>query len=169
MLTKTGLKVEEFTNKIISPKVPIDKLGLLVIARMYHTHFGVVLKDRVWYTTDDNTAACSKFLLMYQGGVSFSDTCTANWNLPSPPALLLVLDEEEPQLKSPVNLARPLVPKAKENCGSMLPLHMQNNRDIEVDKKSDEEPNMDYDQKTDCENNHKENSADNQKSDCAND
>ena len=69
MLTKTGLEVEEFASKIILPKVPIDELGLLVIARMYHAHFEVVLKDRVWYTTDDNTAACSKFLLMYQGKV----------------------------------------------------------------------------------------------------
>ena len=74
---ETGLKVEEFANNIISPKVPIDELGLLIIARMYHTHFGVVLKDRVWYTTDDNSSKCSKFLLVYQGGVSFSDTCTA--------------------------------------------------------------------------------------------
>ena len=143
MLTETGLKVEEFANKIISPKVPIAELGFLVIARMYHTHFGVVLKDRVWYMTDDNTAVCSKFMLMYQGGVSFSDTCTGNWDHPSPPPLILVLDEEQPQQKSPVNLARPHVQKATNNCASMLPLDMRNNRGIKGHEKSDEEPNMD--------------------------
>ena len=155
MLTNTGLKIEEFENKIILPKVPIDELGLLVIARMYHTHFGVVLKDRVCYTTDDNTATCSKFMLMYQGGVSFSDTCTGNWDHPSPPPLILVLDEEQPQQKSPVNLARPLMLKAAENCASMVPLDMRNNRGIETHEKSDEEPNMDLrmDQKTESDQN----------------
>ena len=99
-------------------------------------------------------------MLMYQGGVSFSDTCTGNWDYPSPPPLVLVLDEEQPQQKLPVNLERPHVPKATDNCASMLPLDMRNNRGIKDYDKSDEEPNMDLstDQKTESDQNPKEDS-----------
>ena len=94
-LSEQGLKVDKYANNIINPQVPIDELGLLVIACMYHTHFGVILNDRVWYTTDDNCAKYSKFHLLYQGGVYFSDTCTGNWNMPSSPAVVYVLDVNE--------------------------------------------------------------------------
>ena len=101
------MKVEEYANQLISPEVPIDELGLLVIARMYHTHFGVILNDRVWYTTDDNTSQYSKFHLMYQGGVYFSDTCTGNWNMPSPPPVLCIIDENKQE--KAVNLKVPSI------------------------------------------------------------
>ena len=152
ILTEPSLKVEEFANNIISPKVPIDELDLLVIARMYHTHFGVVLKDRVWYTTDDNSSKCSKFLLVYQGGVSFSDTCTANWNLPSPPAMILVLDEDTPPQQSPVNLVTSPKPCETTASSVLMPLHMCNKNELEGDQKMDSDAqNMDFDdQKEDC-------------------
>ena len=31
---------------------------------------------------------------MYQGGVSFMDTVTGKWNMPSPPPLLLTIDDD---------------------------------------------------------------------------
>ena len=152
MLTETGLKVEEFANNIISLKVPIDELGLLMIARMYHTHFGVVLKDRVWYTTEDNSSKCSKFLLVYQGGVSFSDTCTANWNLPLPPTVILVLDEDTPPQQSPVNLVTSPKPCETTASSVLMPLDMRNKNELEGDQKMDSDAqNMDFDdQKEDC-------------------
>ena len=154
MLTETSLKVEEFANNIISPKVPMDELGLLIIARMYHTHFGVVLKDRVWYTTDDNSSKCSKFLLVYQGRVSFSDTCTANWNLPSPPTMIMVLDEDTPPQQSPVNLVTSPKPRATTASSVLMPLDMRNKNEVEGDQKLDsDEQKVDSqsDQKMDSE------------------
>ena len=31
---------------------------------------------------------------MYQGGVSFIDTVMGNWNMPSPPPVLLTIDDD---------------------------------------------------------------------------
>ena len=93
-LGEKGLRPEDFANNMISPKILVNELGLLVIARMYHTHFSVILKDRIWMTTDDNSSKYCKFFLMYQGGVSFIDTVTGNWDIPSPPALLLTIDDD---------------------------------------------------------------------------
>ena len=88
------MQSEDFANNLISPKIPLDKLGLLVVAPMYHTHFGIIFKDRLWCTTDDNTSKYCKFYLMYQGGVSFIDTVMGNWNMPYPPPVLLIIDDD---------------------------------------------------------------------------
>ena len=130
-LADQSMKPEQFANNIVSPKIPIDELGLLVIARMYHTHFGVILKDSVWCTTDDNSPKYCKFFIMYQGGVSFTDTVTGNWNMPSPPPLLLTLDDNE-QAEA-VNLVGAKCPPS--NIQPLLPLDMHNKK-YEMDLKS---------------------------------
>ena len=142
-LGEQGLRPEDFANNMISPKVPVDELGLLVIARMYHTHFGVILKDRIWTTTDDNSSKYCKFFLMYQGGVSFVDTVTGNWDLPSPPALLLTIDDEVQ--KEAVNLVGDKSKLAPPQIDFMLPLDMRNK--IESDPHTPEK--TDYDRKLD--------------------
>ena len=93
-LGEQGLQPEDFANHLISPKLLLDELGFIVVACMYHTHFGIILKDRIWCTTDDNFSKYCKFFLMYQGGVSFVDTITGNWNIPSPPPVLLTIDDD---------------------------------------------------------------------------
>ena len=134
-LYEQGLKVEEYANNIISPHVPIDELGLLVIAHMYHTHFGVILNDRLWYTTDDNSGKYSKFHLLYQGGVYFSDTCTGNWNMPSPPAVVYVLDEHEQENAGNLKVSPEIV--ETPNSTSKQKQESDQEKDCESDRKED--------------------------------
>ena len=123
-LGEQGLWPEDFANNMISPKIPVDKLGLLVIARMYHTHFGVILKDRSWTTTGDNSTKYCKFFLMHQGSVSFTYTVTGNWDLPSSPAVLLKISDDVQ--KEAVNLVRDKSKVPPHETASMLPLDMHN-------------------------------------------
>ena len=148
-LGEQGLRPEDFANNMISPKIPVDELGLLVIARMYHTHFGVILKDRIWTTTDDNSSKYCKFFFMYQGGVSFIDTVTGNWDIPSPPAALLTINEDVQ--KEAVNLVGDKSKVPPPETASMLPLDMRNTH--ESNPQSSEK--MDYDCEKDSKSHHK--------------
>ena len=89
---------------------------------MYHTHFSIILKDRLWYTTDDNSSKYCKFFLMYQGGVSFVDTVTGNWDLPSPPAVLLTIDDDIQE--EAVNLIGDKSHSQPAKTSQLLPLDM---------------------------------------------
>ena len=82
------------------------------------------MKDRIWCTTDEDFTQYCKFFIMYQGGVSFTDTITGNWNLPSPPPMLLTLDDDE-QVEA-VNLVGQKSAVQGLNVQPMLPLYMRN-------------------------------------------
>ena len=43
ILQAKKLRVEDYANDITSGLVPFDELAILVVARMYHIHIGVVL------------------------------------------------------------------------------------------------------------------------------
>ena len=120
----------------------MDELGLIVIVCMYHTHFGIILKDRIWSTEYDNSSKYCKFFLMYQGGVSFTDTITGNWNIPSPPPLLLTIDDDVQE--EAVNLVGERADPLPANTTSPLPLDMRNKNESEPDVKKDSDQNIDY-------------------------
>ena len=76
MLCKKGIKVEDYCNDLLELNFPLDTLGLLVIARMFHNHIAIILKECIWTTQGSNdTDRCSIFLI-YSSGVNFRDTCT---------------------------------------------------------------------------------------------
>ena len=76
MLHKKGIKVEDYCNDLLELSFPLDTLGLLVIAHMFHNHIAIILKEHIWTTQGNNdTDRCSIFLI-YSGGVNFCDTCT---------------------------------------------------------------------------------------------
>ena len=76
LLHKKGIKVENYCNDLVELKFPLDTLGLLVIACMFHNHIAIILKECFWTTQGNNdTDRCSIFLI-YSGGVNFCDTCT---------------------------------------------------------------------------------------------
>ena len=108
--------------------MPLDELGILVVCRMYHIHVGVVLKDRVWYTSSAEKPDDCLFFLLFHGGVHYLDSCTGNWGYASPsratledltvspqaqPMALVVPDKpsgdvaKNPLLTTPLNLSRP--------------------------------------------------------------
>ena len=130
-----GLRAEDFAKNLISLKISLEELGLLVVACMYHTYFSVILKDRLWCTTDDNSSKYCKFFLMYQGGVSFVDTVTGNWDLPSPPAVLLTIDDDIQE--EAVNLVADKSHSQLAKTSQLLPLDMQNKDESEPELDSD--------------------------------
>ena len=150
-IAEQKLRPEDYANNIINPDIPMDELGLLIIARMYHMHFGVVMNDHVWNTTDDNSAKVDKFKFMYCGDNRFLDTCTGNWNLPSPPSLLLDISRSE-QL-SPINLAGGEEgQKITQRTNFVVPLDLRNLNEIETDKEHEtdsEDRKVDENQKMD--------------------
>ena len=97
---------------------------------------------------------------MYQGGVSFIDTVTGNWNMPSPPPELLIIDDDVQN--EAVNLVGPQCETVSANTLPLLPLDMWNKNEAEPDlengkQKKDldqnmENPKMDSDvhMKKDC-------------------
>ena len=74
-LAKKGLSVSEYLESLTSPKVPIDELGLLILARMYHGHVAVIMFDWCW-TTDLVPTTC-EYIFAYVGGVKFLATCSS--------------------------------------------------------------------------------------------
>ena len=51
---------------------PVDQLGLLILAHMYHHHFCVFLRNGVWTTRRNNSMDYCKIFFVYKGN---SDLC----------------------------------------------------------------------------------------------
>ena len=71
-----GLTVYQYLSDFVQGKRKVDSLMLLIIARIYHTHIGVVLKDKYWTTHVDNELSRCKIVLVYRGGGDFWNTYT---------------------------------------------------------------------------------------------
>ena len=109
-LKRKNLPVSKYIDNLQRPDVPLDQLGLLIYARMYHQHFAIILKGTIWSTKSDNSIEGCDLVFAYCGGIEFSDTCTgpAYGPLPSTPSYLkTVISETKP-------LAKPK-PKSKIN------------------------------------------------------
>ena len=74
-IAKKGLSIDEYLDNLLSPNVPIDELGLLIIVWMYHAHIAVIMYDWTWTTGFDLQPSDCKFVLAYCGGLDFYATC----------------------------------------------------------------------------------------------
>ena len=72
---------------------------------------------------------------MYQGGVSFVDTVTGNWGLPSPPAVLLTINDDIQE--EAVNLVGDKSHSQPAKTSQLLPLDMWNKHKSELELDSD--------------------------------
>ena len=72
---KKGLDLNEYLENLISPKVPMDELGLLIMACMYHSHIAVIMFDWTWTSGFDLKGTQCHFVLAYCGGLHFLATC----------------------------------------------------------------------------------------------
>ena len=72
---------------------------------------------------------------MYQGGVSFVDTVTGNWDLPSPPAVLLTINDDIQE--EAVNLVGDTSHSQLAKTSQLLPLDMRNKHESEPELDSD--------------------------------
>ena len=91
VLSKKRLAVEDYANDLSEGEIPLDPLGLLCIARNWHIHICVFLKNGIWTTRHDNKLENVSIYLLYTGGFTFFDTCV---QLPSRPSILPQSDEE---------------------------------------------------------------------------
>ena len=85
LLAKKKLDLDEYLSNLYLCLTPVDQLGLLILAHLYHRHFAVFLKNGVWTTRRNNSMQNCKIYFVYKGAFVFSDTVYTN----IPPALKL--------------------------------------------------------------------------------
>ena len=73
-LDKNGIAVEYFANDLAEGCEPLNPLGLLSLARNWHVHICVFLKNRIWTTRKDNSLTGVVVYLAFTGDNSFVDT-----------------------------------------------------------------------------------------------
>ena len=113
---------------------------------MYYIHIGVVLGDRVWYTSSAEKPDEITFHLLFHGGVQYLDSCTGNWGYASPNHTVTLDITASPQAQ-PISLVT--VQKenqsATDNPVPMTPLNLSHPANT-IDQKLDE-LNRELDQK----------------------
>ena len=80
----------------------MDEFAILLIARMFHRYFGVVLRDYVWTTGIGNTIEDCTIVFAYTGDLKFMDTYDIG-NKPAVPGNTLKF--RTPEQETPVNLS----------------------------------------------------------------
>ena len=105
---------------------------------MYHIHVGVVLNDRVWYTSSAKKPEECAFYLLFHGGVHYLDSCTGNWGYASPSHSVTVDITESPQAQ-PMSL---VTDKQNENPAKnpllTTPLNLSWQQSSTINQKLDE-------------------------------
>ena len=74
ILRKKGIDIYNYVNDLVDLAIPLDQLGLLILARTYHHHITVFCKDYVRTTKFDNSMRDYTVYLVYKGGVNFIDS-----------------------------------------------------------------------------------------------
>ena len=106
---------------------------------MYHIHLGVVLNDRVWYTSSTKNPEECVFYLLFHSGVHYLDSCTGNWGYASPSHSVTVDITESPQAQL---MSLVTVHKENENPAKnplpMTPMNLSQQPGSTIDQKLDE-------------------------------
>ena len=59
----------------MTPGVPVDEFGLMIIVRMYHEHITVITETYTWTSGWNLLAKECKFIFTYAGGLSIHMVC----------------------------------------------------------------------------------------------
>ena len=142
-LSEKGIHVEDYANDITSGLDPLDKLGIFIVCRMYHIHVGVVLKDCVWYTNSAEKPDEYLFYLLFEGGVTYLDSCKGNWRYISPSHSVTVDITELPQAEPMALVSQNKGNendnnKAGQNLFHMTPLNLLQECGSSINQKLDE-------------------------------
>ena len=73
-----GLSLDNYLCNLRDISIPMDELGLVICARMYHRHIGIILQNDVWCSRMDNDFDKCFIKLAFMGGVLFCDTAFDN-------------------------------------------------------------------------------------------
>ena len=71
---RKGANISDYLYKLTTPKVPIDKLGIMIIACMYHKRIGVMLQDTFWTTNAEQKLNKCYTVPRFMGKLNFCDT-----------------------------------------------------------------------------------------------
>ena len=77
-LAKKGLDFNTWSTSIVGNFMPLDELGLLCLARLWHRHFAVILKDFIWTTGIGIALEDCCVVFAYCGGFLLRDTVEIN-------------------------------------------------------------------------------------------
>ena len=66
---------EEYIYNISAENSPLDILGMYILCRIYHCHFGLVYFDGSWCSSADRDFQKTDLMLIFQGGNVFSEIC----------------------------------------------------------------------------------------------
>ena len=73
-MLKKKLTVDGYLEMICQKGVPIDEIGILILAWMYHLQLCILFKNHYWCALNGADMSMSKIVLVYHGKLGFSDT-----------------------------------------------------------------------------------------------
>ena len=74
ILFKKGSNVDDYIDFIAKPGTPVDEIGLLIFARIYHLHMCIIMEDRCWTTQHKHDLDRCTVFIAYRGALLFNDT-----------------------------------------------------------------------------------------------
>ena len=71
---KKGSNVDNYINFFAKPGTPVDEMGLLIFAKMYHHHMCIIMEDRCWTRQCERDLDRCTVFIAYRGALHFNDT-----------------------------------------------------------------------------------------------
>ena len=68
-----GLDAQQYIDSMANNGQPLDEIGIVVIAYMYHVHIGIIMDGHFWTSCRDYDLKECKILLSWQGQLNFVD------------------------------------------------------------------------------------------------
>ena len=74
ILALKHIPLQDYIDLIMTPCQPLDEIGILIVAYIYHIHICIILKDTYWCTRVDKDANKCDLTFAYMGSLVFYDT-----------------------------------------------------------------------------------------------
>ena len=74
LLGKKGLQVQDYMDMIMVPQMPIDEIGIVVLAHMYKMHVCIFLEGKYFTMNCDEALNKASICLIYVEKNTFLDT-----------------------------------------------------------------------------------------------
>ena len=83
ILTRKKLTLDDYISTVLTPGVPIDEIGLLILTRIYHLKLSVLLKNHYWCALNGSDVSQSEIIIVFCGKLQFTDTRSSSQNVNS--------------------------------------------------------------------------------------
>ena len=104
LIRRKGLNIQDYMYSIVQPQVPIDEIGIVLLARMYKMHVCIFLEGKYFTTNRDEALNKATIYLIYVGKNTFLDTRkgSIHWSIMEQPESSYDLCEHKKSVKKPV-------------------------------------------------------------------